>query len=309
MREYLERVGDGGLRSSRDLHIILDALPVPLSWATIPNGNIQFVNRAFRRTFGYPDGAFATADQWIDATYVHEEQRRKSRERWASLWRGEMAGFSEIEGIEIDVRCADGTILTVMHRGVILHDLGVGVAIFADISERKRHEEAVARLAYRDPLTGLPNRRLLQERWRMTMGGGPAALLLVDLDGFKPVNDRHGHDVGDDVLCGVAARLSENVGGGDLVCRLGGDEFGILIPNAGDLAQVAATCDRLTSAISTPFSTAGELIGIGASIGVSLYPHHGSELQQLFRLADQALYRIKRAGKGGWEWSSRPTAA
>ena len=112
MKEFLERAGKAGALSFRDLHIILDALPIPLSWATLPEGEIRFLNRAFTKTFGYPEGAFPTVDDWIDGAYPREHHRKESRRLWNDLWLARAEGISEIDACEIEILCADKTIRT-----------------------------------------------------------------------------------------------------------------------------------------------------------------------------------------------------
>lgn len=314
MRELLERAANGANLPFRDLHIILDALPTPLSWATLPGGQIRFVNRFFTNTFGYADGEFSTVDDWIDRAYLLEEDRRQARVRWKELWEVESTGIAEVEPFEVQVLCADGSIRTVQHRGILLHEVGVGIATFEDISDRKLAEDVLRRIAFEDPLTGLPNRRVLQERWSKSMpiSGGPegmAALLLIDLDGFKGINDRFGHDGGDEVLTEVARRLCDSVGISGLVCRLGGDEFVVLLPHLRTLEQVEQLCWRIETALARPFALAARPITLGASIGASLYPQDGRDLHDLLKRADEALYRLKTLRKGGWGWFKVPASA
>jgi len=315
MKELFERAENGKLVSQRDLHIILDAVPIPLSWASLPEGEIQFVNRAFKRTFGYGDESFSKVDDWIDRVYVDAADRSEARQLWENLWTPKSRGISEVDALELRVLCADGVILTVLHRGILLHDIGIGIATFEDISARKQAEDALHRISFEDPLTGIGNRRALQARWldetsiRSDSEDRFLAVLLIDLDDFKPVNDSLGHEVGDTVLSAVAKRLGECIRGSDLLFRIGGDEFVILLPGLRAPAQVAGLCRRIEQAFETPFDTADQTISLGATIGASLWPKDGTELRQLLRLADEALYRLKRTRKGGWQWFLDPVLA
>nr|WP_234831539.1 diguanylate cyclase [Sphingobium yanoikuyae] len=193
MKEFLERAANAGALSFRDLHVILDALPIPLSWATLPQGEIQFVNRAFTKTFGYAEGTFTNVSDWIDKAYPHEHHRRETRRLWHDLWLAQSDGISEIDVCEVEILCADNRIRTAQHRGILLHEMGIGIALFDDISSRREAENALRRIAFEDPLTGLANRRVLQDLWaehatRGAIADNMMAVLVIDLDGFKAMN-------------------------------------------------------------------------------------------------------------------------
>src|SRR5690606_24729117 len=153
--------------------------------------------------------------------------------------------------------CKDGAVRTTLLGGAILPEAGWALATFVDITDRKRSEERIERLALEDPLTGLPNRRAFQRVLRRALAralrqGARMALVLIDVDGLKPVNDSFGHDRGDLLLRSIAERLSRVVRGADLVCRIGGDEFGVVldgIPNAAAAEEVAA---RMVAEASKP---------------------------------------------------------
>lgn len=164
---------------------------------------------------------------------------------------------------------------------------------------RLRAEVAESRrLALHDSLTGLPNRLLFADRFQQAMArhrrqGGHGALVLLDLDDFKAINDRFGHAGGDELLQAVARRLRACVRGSDTVARLGGDEFALLLePPAGE-AALAAVLARIRSGFARAFRVNGQLVGMGASIGIARFPDQGEELEGLLRLADSALYRDK----------------
>jgi diguanylate cyclase len=150
-----------------------------------------------------------------------------------------------------------------------------------------------------DPLTGLLNRRALTRRMETQMqadGAGPFLLALLDLDGFKPVNDQHGHGAGDALLCAVAERLLSAAGEGAAVARMGGDEFAVLLPPASTHSTDTITATLLTALIS-PFSVEEQRLKIGASVGAAMWPQHGSDIKALFENADRALYAIKNANR------------
>ncbi|MGX1308568.1 diguanylate cyclase (GGDEF)-like protein [Amorphus suaedae] len=314
MKEYLERAANAAHLDEQSLRVVLDALPVPLSWATLDDGEIRFVNAAFTKAFGHTQSDFRTVTEWIDRFYPRERDRQEAIFRWRKLWQESAEGISEIDAFEVQILCADQTIRTVEHRGIILQEMGIGIAVFHDITDRIIAENTLRRFAQEDPLTGLANRRMLQQHWDRLTAEPPASaqttvLLLIDLDGFKSVNDRFGHAVGDDILVATAGRLKKTLGGKEVLCRLGGDEFVVLMPDLHDIDRVDHVCRQIFSAISEPMDIQGHAITLGASIGASLYPHDGAQLRELLKRADEALYRRKSGRKGGWEWYRRPNTA
>jgi diguanylate cyclase (GGDEF)-like protein/PAS domain S-box-containing protein len=166
--------------------------------------------------------------------------------------------------------------------------------------ERARYE----RLAGHDPLTGLPNRRLFQDRLERALAhvgraGGSLAVAYVDLDGFKAVNDARGHDAGDAVLAIVGRRLADAVREQDTVARLGGDEFGALLLDVGGADEAAAVAVKLRAAVCAPLELTGGDVHLDASVGVALFPDDGGDADALMRVADGAMYRVKGEGRGG----------
>lgn len=181
--------------------------------------------------------------------------------------------------------------------------LGCVLAQISNIDGRKAAEAEVQRLAFYDALTSLPNRRLLEARADLTFSAarrhnGRAAVLVLDLDGFKDINDSAGHAVGDEVLAQVATRLRHSVRDSDTVARLGGDEFVILLGEPAGEADVRAASVRLAHALSVPLPAAGHNWLVTASIGITMYPDHGERFADLLGAADAAMYRSKRAGQG-----------
>ncbi|WP_437883905.1 diguanylate cyclase domain-containing protein [Pseudomonas sp. LRF_L74] len=289
---------------------ILDALPFGISWASLPGAQIRYGNTTFDQIFGYPPGYFRNIEQLIEEAYVHEYQRELAREHWQAFEAQEGGGVTSVPDIEIDILSGDGHLRTVLHCGLILHEEKLAVAIFKDISDIRRQNQLLRSFAYHDSLTGVANRRGLQERWRdETTRPVPRrlAFLMVDLDGFKPVNDTHGHGVGDEVLRIVAARLKAAVRDGDLVCRLGGDEFGLLLAAPDSCEQIAAICKRIVDSLAKPIEVGEQTIHISSSVGGCLYPDQAANKRELLQRADLALYRVKQSGKGNWGWYADST--
>jgi diguanylate cyclase (GGDEF)-like protein/PAS domain S-box-containing protein len=222
------------------------------------------------------------------------------QEMWQSLldsgrWSGEVlnrkkSGETYVEWLSIKRLLND--------KGQPVHH----VAVFSDISQRKQAEERMRHLALHDALTGLPNRSLLSDRLNQCLSTARRdktrfALLYFDLDKFKPVNDKLGHDVGDALLIAVAQRVQECVRESDTVARIGGDEFVALLPKLQESGDAMRVAEKIRDALSRPFQVAGHVCEISASIGIALYPEHGEDEKQLTLIADAAMYQAKQNGR------------
>ncbi len=271
---------------------------------TDARGVIERVNRAFTEMTGYE------AEQAVGQTprLLHSGRQDAAfyAAMWASLhdtgaWRGELWN-----------RRRNGDIypqwLTISAVRDDDQQVTRYVGTMQDISQRKAREEEIAQLAFYDPLTGLPNRRLMKDRLQQALAisarsGREGALMFIDLDHFKHVNDTLGHDKGDILLQQVAQRLTTCVREGDTVARLGGDEFVVML--AADLsvtpteaaAQAKAVGEKILAVLHRPYGIAGrEQVG-SASIGVALFSDHVSTVDELLMRADQAMYQAKTAGR------------
>ena len=179
------------------------------------------------------------------------------------------------------------------------------VSVTSDISGMKRHEAELDRIANYDLLTGLPNRRLFFDRLKQSMSrversGETLAVCYLDLDGFKRINDRFGHEAGDTLLVEITRRLSEVMRGEDTIARLGGDEF-VLLADLGPQVRLETLLHRVLDCIKAPHSIEGKTVTVSASIGVALYPQDCADAEILLRHADQAMYKAKSAGKNRFE--------
>ena len=179
------------------------------------------------------------------------------------------------------------------------------VAVFSDISAIKHSEHELQHLAHHDPLTDLPNRLLFSDRTEQALTSAQAhkrgcALLLLDLDHFKMINDSLGHNVGDRLLKAVAIRLQELFGPGVTVARLGGDEFAVLAESCPQPGQAAAFAQRILDALKEPVCIDGDELFINASVGISLFPSDALSADQLLRNADAALFKAKSSGRNGY---------
>jgi diguanylate cyclase (GGDEF)-like protein/hemerythrin-like metal-binding protein len=281
-----------------------------IALALVRDGAVVFANAAFHHLFGGAGGL--SGEPFLDLVAPSH------RERAAILLRirDETQATAVVEaapgrgGREVELHaCA-------------LNPGGAQVcAIFAqDVTVRRRDAARLNLLAFSDPLTGLANRAQFADRLRAAAvaarrDGAGFAVLMLDLDGFKPVNDRHGHGVGDCVLQHVAQRLAAGVRSGDAVARLGGDEFAVLLPMLSRRSDIAGIAARLLHALRQPITVGTLCLHVAASAGVAVFPEHGDAVERLLIAADTALYAAKRGRAGHFVWASaaadaalRPTA-
>jgi diguanylate cyclase (GGDEF)-like protein/PAS domain S-box-containing protein len=252
---------------------------------------------------GYEAGEYhARPMLWLDM--VPPEDRAIVVDHAARLLAGEDTGPFEHRIIH-----KDGTVHYVRNTPVLhVDEAGRLVAydgIINDITERKRAEELFTRLSLHDSLTGLPGRALYMDRLRQAIGQAErrderVAVYFIDLDRFKDVNDRYGHEVGDAVLALAGQRLSGCVRRSDTVARLGGDEFVAVTPGVGETANAGVIAGKMVAAMAEPFEVRGETCRLGASVGVAFFPDDAKRGGELLRLADAAMYAAKKAGRNGW---------
>ncbi len=262
------------------------------------NNRIVSVNPAFHHITGY------SSDDVIGKNPRILSSGKQNAEFYATMWKT-LHSNGSWQG-EIWNRKKDGEIypefLTVSpvvdENKKITHYIG----LFRDISAGKQQQKQLELMAHYDVLTQLPNRILLADRLTRAIAHSnrienQLAVCFLDLDGFKPVNDNYGHDVGDQLLMEVAERIKANIRDEDTVSRQGGDEFVILIGDIESFDQCAQTLDRLIDSIAQPYQLDEHSISISASIGVTLYPMDNSDSDTLMRHADQAMYQAKLAGR------------
>lgn len=186
------------------------------------------------------------------------------------------------------------------------------LALEEEVAERRRAEERLTHMAHHDTLTALPNRALLKDRFAQTAvqarrQSRMVGVLLLDLDGFKLINDTFGHDVGDEVLVGVARLLQQTVRESDTVARLGGDEFVVLMSEMTEDAAAGEVAEKILAALRDPLRISQQrALQAGASIGIAIHPHDGSDLDTLLRRADTAMYQAKGAGRLCYRYFSAP---
>ncbi len=202
-------------------------------------------------------------------------------------------------------RARDGLELRVQERTAEL--AGANALLQAEIVERRQAEARIHHMAYHDSLTGLPNRALLSDRLERAMLGAARgerqlAVMFLDLDRFKTINDSLGHQTGDHLLKEVASRLCGAVRASDTVARLGGDEFVVLVPGLRGSIETVSVAEKIIEALDTPFSVEGRLLHITPSIGICLYPDDGADVDTLMRHADAAMYHAKASGRNNYQF-------
>jgi diguanylate cyclase (GGDEF)-like protein/PAS domain S-box-containing protein len=223
------------------------------------------------------------------------------------------SGKPLLEREELGLEQVSGTVRQVSTSKIPLLDsagnvVGI-VGIGLDITERKRADERIRYLATHDSLTGLPNRTIFSERLSAMIhgsqhSGSRFAVLFVDLDNFKLINDTLGHDAGDALLKQIAARLSDSVRPGDVVARLGGDEFVVLCQDASELEDINAVAAKIVQTLTSPVHLLEQECRVSASIGIAIYPADGDSERALMKSADTAMYTAKQDGKNNYRFFS-----
>ncbi|MBU1362438.1 MAG: EAL domain-containing protein [Gammaproteobacteria bacterium] len=261
-------------------------------------GHICKTNPAFSRITGYEASevlglGYTFFDRGLNAADLLPTMRKTLQE--TGSWVG-----------EIEIRRRQGAMATLRMSLVGVADshdqLTRFIGIFSDVSDLKRHEIELDYIAHHDTLTGLPNRVLLTDRLYQGIAQAQRneqglALLFIDIDGFKPVNDNFGHQTGDRVLVEIGQRIQRSLRASDTVARLGGDEFVVLLPGLSSVAESEASARRLLQVIAEPLEVAGYRFSLSASIGVAVYPDDGDDADTLLRRADESMYSAKRTGR------------
>jgi diguanylate cyclase (GGDEF)-like protein/PAS domain S-box-containing protein len=269
-------------------------------------GNILEVNDAFTRITGY------SRDEVIGENSRILKSGRQTAEFYAEMWR--VLGQDGHWSGEVWNRRKDGSLyaelLTISAVRETTGQVRNYVSLFTDITEIKEQQQALERLAQYDQLTNLPNRGLLADRLQQAMlhcqrRNQSLAVVFLDLDGFKSVNDSYGHDAGDALLVALASRMKSALREGDTLARLGGDEFVAVLVDLENVQDCEPVIDRLLLAAAEPVRiAAGDSdvqLRVTASMGITLYPQDGSDADQLLRHADQAMYQAKQAGKNRYQ--------
>lgn len=258
------------------------------------DGSILAANKAAADFYGHPQDKLlrlriSDINTLSQAEIAQEMERAQREERGHFDFRHTLAS-GEVRDVEV-------------HSGPVDWDgRPVLYSIIHDVTRRKQAEAELDRIAHYDALTGLPNRLLQRDRLRQALAhsrrsGSSVAVCYLDLDGFKPINDTYGHDVGDTILVETARRLQQTVREGDTVSRIGGDEFVLILSDLDGLEQCRLVLDRVLHVVAQPIVVDEHELEVSASIGLTLYPQDDEDADLLLRHADQAMYVAKETGK------------
>ena len=254
-------------------------------------GRVLFVNAPFERLLGY--SADETVGRWL-FDFLHPDDRAATEAQAQSLMSG--GGERHFRNRYLH---REGHAVHLLWSAHWLPEHGVRIGVAREIGDLRRAEQELEHHAHHDPLTGLANRRRLEQALRQALAqaagsGGQLALLYVDLDGFKQVNDRGGHEAGDRVLREVAQRLRAGLRQDDLAARMGGDEFVVLLPDC-DATRAAAVASALRQDLRQPRALRDGPVQMDASIGIACFPADGRTPDELLARADAAMYASRRA--------------
>jgi diguanylate cyclase (GGDEF)-like protein/PAS domain S-box-containing protein len=270
---------------------------LPVAWVVHEDGAVRDFNRAAAELFAVDDRAAAVGRRLLD--FVHPDSLDAVRERLHTM----RATGRPVRALAERLRRADGADLWVetIASPTVLDGRPAVQVLCWDITDRVQERARLAHAAMHDPLTGLPNRAMLEQRWSALQAGRPAdgeppAVLFCDLDGFKRVNDEHGHAVGDAILRAVAGRLAGALRSEDVLGRYGGDEFVVLVDgHTPDLARQLT--DRFAAALREPLHVADRVVPVRLSVGLAVPTTTDELLEALLVRADQAMYRDKRGSR------------
>ncbi|MCU0868110.1 MAG: PAS domain S-box protein [Burkholderiales bacterium] len=293
LAEETLRLGKSALEAASNPILILDVRDTP--------DRIVYANPAFEKLTGH--AADAIAGQSWSLLYGHDTEQPALPGLIAAI-AARTAGKGEIRNYRRDGTLFWNDIEVSPVRddtGTVTHCVLVG----DDVTDEHLHQDELEHRATHDALTGLANRRLLDDRLAMALASAQRhqrvlAVVFIDLDHFKEVNDSLGHAAGDQLLRSVASRLLACVREGDTVSRQGGDEFVLLLTDQADRGSIELVLTRIRDAVSRPHEVDGRPLAIGCSLGASLYPAHGDDAADLIRAADRAMYAAKQAGRNTW---------
>ncbi len=286
-------------------HVALEAAGDGVWDWYIPENRFLFSARG-RAILGYEENEIGTRlDDWLAITHVEDQERIKANTM--ACLKGRLPFFSA----EYRVRCKDGSWKWLLSRGAVVQrdDQGIAIRMVGTTIDISAEQETLRRANF-DSLTRLPNRNLFRDRLGKEVvgarrSGKSFALLFLDLDRFKEVNDLLGHNAGDQLLRQCADRICACVRAADTVARLGGDEFTVILNDLQGKAHVEDVAQKILDELARPFQLGAAQVHISGSIGITLYPQDGSDPERLVQNADQAMYVAKNAGRNQFHFFTR----
>ncbi len=298
-----EQIEDALRQGEHQLRGLLQFAPLPMTIVRLADRAVLFANEHALRQFkmsAVPVKAANANDFYVslgdrDRLLAHLDEHHSVEDWEVRLKDAEGAAF----WVSLSAQC------------IAYHGEQCVLTAISNIDARKRDQQELHRRAFHDELTSLPNRAMfmasLDETFERTAGeGGRFALMFLDLDRFKVINDEYGHGAGDKLLQEVAARLRISVFASDIVARLGGDEFVILVTKKADLDSLRLTANKIMAAMHEPVTLDARQVQVTASIGISRYPEDGADLMSMMKSADRAMYHAKENGRNNFQWCAAP---
>lgn len=282
----------------------LNQVPLPAAHFN-PAGDVVFLNSAFTKLLGYTKLDIPTVEAHWSFFFPNVTYREQVQREWGEMLEASAESGVPIEPMLLDIVAKNGDV-----KKLEVHSLQVGelaVTMWVDLTEKMRTEAMLDKMAHFDFLTGLPNRALFFERLDYALAlckrlDQKLAVLFLDLDGFKAVNDMLGHNAGDTLLKCVATRLLNSIRKVDTVARFGGDEFALLLCDVENETNTASAADKILAKLSEPFIIDGEKCAISASIGISMLCENDTDMHCIIEQADTAMYAAKNSGKNGYRF-------
>ena len=310
-------------RSERLYRYLIDNSP-DIIYTLNDEGYFSFINMRVTSLLGIDR-------DWVVGKHYSELVHEDDLELAANVFNERRCGDRASRNVELRLKCRKGaeqercfnnTLITIVLNSTGVYSRGKEYAtheflgtygVARDITDRKRADEMIAYHAYHDILTGLPNRILFKDRLSLAMSQSKRdktelAVMFLDLDRFKRVNDTFGHAKGDELLQQVTTRLQQAIRGGDTLARLGGDEFTLVLPNLHGRLDAEAVAVKILDSLREPFEVDKQPIHISASIGIAIYPGDGDTIEELLRHADIAMYQVKSMVKDGYYFYDRTIA-
>jgi diguanylate cyclase (GGDEF)-like protein/PAS domain S-box-containing protein len=268
--------------------------------------NEVFYSKRFKEILGFDESEWKNErSEAVDR--IHPDDYENVLTQINNHLQGNNSNYSS----EYRIKHKDGTYLWMYDRGKVIRWDGNGkplrmIGTCGDITPRKKLEEKIKELAYRDPLTNLPNRLLFNDRLDLTIASSRRnnkkfALIILDIDKFKKINDNYGHDIGDQLILYVGKKIESLLRKSDTIARFGGDEFLLLLPEIKDEQDAEKIAEKIFNTFQEKFMIGKKKLSVTVSMGIAIYPEHGDNTSTLLKNADLALYEVKDMGRNNYK--------